>query len=59
MVLCKRCGMDASTRTISVERRCGMKILIFITVFLLGMIAQVLLDKLGDKLRRDLGGDAE
>lgn len=27
-----------------------MKILVFIAVFLLGMVAQVLLDKLGDKL---------
>ena len=37
-----------------------MKILTFIAVFLLGMCAQVLLDKLGDKLRRDLReGDVE
>ena len=39
---------------------CGMKILAFIAVFLVGICAQVLLDKLGDKLRRDLReGDAE
>ena len=37
-----------------------MKILAFIAVFLLGMVAQVLLDKLGDRLKRDLReGDAE
>ena len=37
-----------------------MKILAFIAVFLVGMCAQVLLDKLGDRLRRDLGeGDAK
>ena len=37
-----------------------MKILVFIAVFLLGMCAQVLLDKLDDKLRRDLReGDTE
>ena len=37
-----------------------MKILEFIAVFLLGMVAQVLLDKLRERLRRDLGeGDAE
>ena len=37
-----------------------MKVLTFIAVFLLGMVAQVLLDKLGDKLRKDLReGDAE
>ena len=30
-----------------------MKILAFIAVFLLGMCAQVLLDRLGDKLKKE------
>ena len=48
--------MDATPE--AVGRRYGMKILAFIAVFLLGMCAQVLLDKLGDRLRRDLGEGA-
>ena len=36
-----------------------MKILTFIAVFLLGMVAQVLLDKLGERLKKELGGDVE
>ena len=37
-----------------------MKILAFIAVFLVGMCAQVLLDKLGERLKKELGeGDAE
>ncbi len=48
--------MDAIAK---VERRCGM-ILTYIMFFLLEMVAQVLLDKLRERLKKELGeGDAE